>query len=107
VNVAPLDWTAALNLDRDAKYGQAGDQLTIAGTPVDLKGSALRVSGVADINVFDLVSGTVGFAFETRSVDVDLTGDKAIGAGDLTGAIVNGLRQLSDSAGHPSRRRAH
>jgi len=30
-----------------------------------------------------------------------------LGAGDLTGAIVNGLRQLSDSAGHPSRRRAH
>jgi len=30
-----------------------------------------------------------------------------LGAGDLTGAIVNGLRQLSDSAGHPSRRRPH
>lgn len=28
-----------------------------------------------------------------------------LGAGDLVGAIVNGLRQLSDSAGHPGLRR--
>jgi hypothetical protein len=28
-----------------------------------------------------------------------------LGSGDLVGAIVNGLRQLSDSAGHPSNRR--
>jgi hypothetical protein len=28
-----------------------------------------------------------------------------LGSGDLVGAIVNGLRQLSDSAGHPSHRR--
>jgi hypothetical protein len=27
-----------------------------------------------------------------------------LGAGDLVGAIVNGLRQMSDAAGHPSRR---
>ena len=27
-----------------------------------------------------------------------------LGSGDLVGAIVNGLRQLSDAAGHPSRR---
>jgi Domain of unknown function (DUF5130) len=27
-----------------------------------------------------------------------------LGSGDLVGAIVNGLRQLSDSAGHPSTR---
>jgi hypothetical protein len=27
-----------------------------------------------------------------------------LGSGDLVGAIVNGLRQMSDSAGHPSRR---
>lgn len=27
-----------------------------------------------------------------------------LGSGDLVGAIVHGLRQLSDSAGHPSRR---
>jgi hypothetical protein len=28
-------------------------------------------------------------------------------AGDLVGGIVNGLRQLSDQAGHPPRRRSH
>lgn len=28
-----------------------------------------------------------------------------LGSGDLVGAIVNGLRQLSDAAGHPSNRR--
>jgi hypothetical protein len=28
-------------------------------------------------------------------------------AGDLVGGIVNGLRQLSDQAGHPARRRSH
>jgi hypothetical protein len=28
-----------------------------------------------------------------------------LGSGDLVGAIVNGLRQLSDAAGHPSHRR--
>jgi hypothetical protein len=27
-----------------------------------------------------------------------------LSSGDLTGAIVNGLRQMSDAAGHPSRR---
>jgi len=27
-----------------------------------------------------------------------------LGSGDLVGAVVNGLRQLSDAAGHPSRR---
>jgi hypothetical protein len=27
-----------------------------------------------------------------------------LGSGDLVGAIVNGLRQMSDGAGHPSRR---
>jgi hypothetical protein len=27
-----------------------------------------------------------------------------LGSGDLVGAIVNGLRQMSDAAGHPSRR---
>ncbi|MGY2078538.1 DUF5130 family protein [Modestobacter sp. SYSU DS0657] len=29
-----------------------------------------------------------------------------LGSGDLTGAIVNGLRQMSDAAGHPHRRRS-
>ncbi|MCZ2847307.1 DUF5130 family protein [Modestobacter sp. VKM Ac-2978] len=29
-----------------------------------------------------------------------------LGAGDLVGAIINGLRQLSDAAGHPARRKA-
>jgi Domain of unknown function (DUF5130) len=27
-----------------------------------------------------------------------------LGSGDLVGAVVNGLRQMSDAAGHPSRR---
>ena len=31
----------------------------------------------------------------------------SLSAGDLTGAIVNGLRQLSDSAGHPAGHRIH
>jgi hypothetical protein len=30
-----------------------------------------------------------------------------LGSGDLVGAIVNGLRQLSDAAGHPSHRHHH
>ncbi|MFQ1000751.1 DUF5130 family protein [Modestobacter sp. SSW1-42] len=30
-----------------------------------------------------------------------------LGSGDLVGAIVHGLRQLSDSAGHPARRGGH
>ena len=30
-----------------------------------------------------------------------------LGSGDLVGAIVNGLRQLSDAAGHPSNRHHH
>ena len=30
-----------------------------------------------------------------------------LSAGDLVGAIVNGLRQLSDAAGHPSNRHHH
>ena len=31
----------------------------------------------------------------------------AFGGGDLVGGIVNGLRQLSDQAGHPSKHRTH
>ena len=36
---------------------------------------------------------------------LSMTGSFA--AGDLVGGIVNGLRQLSDQAGHPSRHRSH
>ena len=30
-----------------------------------------------------------------------------LGSGDLTGAIVNGLRQMSDAAGHPARKNSN
>ena len=59
--------------------------------------------------ILEVVTGT-----EARRVLDDaevklatLSMQAAFAAGDLVGGIVNGLRQLSDQAGHPAHRRPH
>ena len=80
--------TAAVAANWDKAFAT---HLTAGGQTFDATDAHTRASGTATVNLFDFVSGTVGFAFETRSVDVDLTGDNAIGAGDLTGAKLTTL----------------
>ena len=80
----PLDWTAALNLDRDASFGEdPDDRVIVNGEPLELKGDLLRATGIVDVDLFDFVTGRVGFAFESRTIDIDLD---ANGTVDLTDA---------------------
>ena len=84
-----LDWTTAIDLDGDGTFG---DEVSAAGQVIDLAGQLLRASGRVDINLFDLVAGTVAFAFEQRTIGVQLAG------GNLTGAKLTtfGLDVLPD-----------
>ena len=86
----PLDWATALE-----------DEVTAAGVAIDLSGDVLRASGVIRINIFDLVSGVVGFGFEQQIVDVDVDDNgfsTAVGSTDLSGATLTtlGLRIIPD-----------
>src|SRR5262249_8478006 len=72
---APLDWATSLNLNSDAHFGAADDQLVVGGTPIDLSGALLEASGIAHINVFGFVDGTISFSFKQQSVNVDLNGN--------------------------------
>src|SRR5581483_11060339 len=79
---AALDWTKALDLDRDARFGEAqDDRVTPAGNPLDLDGALLQASGVATVDIFGFVSGSVGFSFSQQTVDVDVDGDGTITTG--------------------------
>ena len=80
----PLDWAAALE-----------DDVTAAGVAIDFSGDLLRASGVIRINIFDLVSGVVGFGFEQQVVDVDVDDNGSV---DLVGATLTtlGLRIVPD-----------
>ena len=116
VNATPLDWATMLNLDRDALFGEdPADRVIVLGSKIDA-GDKLRAAGVIRVNIFDLVVGKVGFAFEQRVVDVDLDYDQTIGADDLNGATLTtlGLRILPDDnnvangdEGNLHRRRRH
>jgi len=75
VNAVPLNWTTALNLDGDTSFGQAADQLTVGGTPIDFTTGVVRAAGSARVNVFDFVTGRIGFSFSQQLVDVDVNAD--------------------------------
>jgi hypothetical protein len=73
-------------------------------------GQAVLIAVAPDQRVLEIVTGA---AAARRLPDracalAVLTMTSRFGAGDLVGGIVNGLRQLSDQAGHPAanRRRA-
>ncbi|HET6548786.1 MAG TPA: calcium-binding protein, partial [Solirubrobacter sp.] len=75
IAATPLNWLTQLNLDKDATAGEnPDDRLTVAGTPIDFTGAFLRASGRVDIELFGMVSGSVGFAFQQRAVDVNVDG---------------------------------
>src|SRR5204862_4617003 len=91
VTATALDWTKAIHLGADAATG-AGftpDTVTVQTNPgsqtIAYTKDRFRASGSVTIDVFGFVTGTVGFAFETHTVDVDLTSD---GQADLTGAAL-------------------
>ena len=73
-----------LDLDGDGTFGdEARDQVEVLGTAVDLAGPRKRAAGRLDIvNIADVLSGTVAFAFEQQEVDVHSA------SGDLTGAVL-------------------
>ncbi|MHB1243995.1 MAG: hypothetical protein ACYC1P_11455, partial [Gaiellaceae bacterium] len=70
ISIDGLDWRAALNLDRDATFGEAvDDRLVIGGVGIDLAGNVLRASGIARVDIFGLVEGRIAFSFEQQTVD--------------------------------------
>ena len=99
VTALPLDWTTAIDIDRD---GTAGDPVVAGGNTIDLSGDALRVSGIVDIDIFGFVSGTVAFSFEQQTVDVDVNSDGTFtpaANGDLDNAklVTIGLEILPEN----------
>ncbi|HKI92981.1 MAG TPA: hypothetical protein VJ986_11835, partial [Gaiellaceae bacterium] len=91
VNAAALDWTTALNLNRNASFGEKpGDQLVVGGTPFDLSGATVQASGTAAVSLGNgLVSGTVSFSISQTTVNVDVNGDGCL---DFQTTCVNAAR---------------
>ena len=83
----PLDWTTALDLNGDGTFG---DALVVTdangGThPIDFAASTpLQVSGNATINLFGLVTGTVGFSLTKQDVSNVDVGGGTLSSGTLT-----------------------
>ena len=77
-NEAPavaLNWLTQLDLNKNGTAGQdPDDRLTIAGVPINFTGDFLRASGRLDINLFGFVTGSVAFAFQQQTVDVNVDG---------------------------------
>jgi hypothetical protein len=84
-----LNWLTQLNLDRDAAAGEAtDDRLVIAGVPIDFTGDFLRASGRVDVSLFNFVQGSVAFAFQQQTVDVN-TGSGPVLSAKLTTLALN------------------
>ena len=76
VDAAPLDWTTALDLNTNGTPGETpDDQLTVGGIPIDLTGATFTVSGTANIQLFGMITGTVTFAFQQQTINVDVDRD--------------------------------
>ena len=90
MSATPLDWTSALNLNRDSHFGQAADQLTVGGTPIDLSGSFLQAAGTARFDIFGLVSGELSFTFTQQTVNVDLNHDGTITTDPVANPSIRG-----------------
>src|SRR6185295_10370980 len=106
-SAAALDWTQALDLNGNATFGEPvasesdhGDQLDVGGMPIDFTGALVEASGTARVNVFDLVTGQISFAYRQQTVSLDadgndvfdpsapLTGPPSRGPPDLAGATL-------------------
>ena len=75
VAAAPLNWLTQISLDNDATTGEnPADRLVVAGKTIDFTGDFLRASGRVDVNLFGFVSGSVAFAFQQQTVDVNVDG---------------------------------
>ena len=65
-----------LDLNSNGHFGEpTADQLSVGGVPIDLSGSLLQASGIAQISVFGFVQGTIAFSFEQQAVNVDVDGN--------------------------------
>ena len=63
-----LDWTTALNLDRNASFK---DVLTVAGITIDMKTASIAASGIGTVDIGPgLVTGSVAFSLERQTVNL-------------------------------------
>ena len=117
VAAAPVNWVGAdlttnglVDLDPAGAY-TAGSGLVNPGAtlpaPVDLsvkqRGDSLAISGtLANLNVFDFITGSANFAITRQAVDVDLDGDGNAATGEQlndAGLLTIALDQLNVSIG--------
>ena len=90
-NAVALDWTKMLDLNSNGHFGEpTADQLSVGGVPIDLSGSLLQASGIAQISVFGFVQGTIAFSFEQQAVNVDVDGNGAFDVPTVDGACARG-----------------
>jgi hypothetical protein len=79
-DAAALDWTRAVDTDPTGTFAstpvaiRVGNGVGFDELAVDYATERLRASGRVTLDLLGFVTGTVGFSFETRKVDVDLDG---------------------------------
>jgi hypothetical protein len=90
------------DLDSDTRAAAEGLHARSGGDPA----SSVLIALSPGQRVLEIVTGAVAARrLPDRACALAvLSMTSRLGSGDLVGAIVNGLRQLSDAAGHPSRR---
>ena len=74
VAATALDWTKAIDLDENAA-SFSPDPIVVGGQTISYDHAFLGAAGNVTIDIFGFVHGTVGFDFQTRTVDVDVHGD--------------------------------
>ncbi|MDX6411750.1 MAG: hypothetical protein QOE91_1266, partial [Gaiellaceae bacterium] len=85
----PLNWTTALDLDRDGTFG---DQLTVNAIPIALRAARFSVSGeLTNLDVFGLLTGAAKFSVTRQVVDAEVDGTAGFNTAaghDLVGAAL-------------------
>ncbi|HVP75835.1 MAG TPA: hypothetical protein VMS63_07420, partial [Gaiellaceae bacterium] len=87
----PLDWTKDVGTDTGGTFTHSPVSITtptptgpVTQTITDTTGT-FEVTGVATVDLFGIVSGTIGFAFSTKTVtNVDLGTNGTLASGTLT-----------------------
>ena len=98
VDAGALDWTSALDLNRDGTTAQLTiSSRSASGNLIDFTTGVVRAAGSARINVFDFVSGRIGFSFSQQLVDVDVNADGVFEPAPLpNGADIRGPPAFPD-----------
>ena len=101
-NAPALDWTTALDLDRNGSFG---DQLLVDGVAVTQTAERLKVAGdLVDLDIFGLLSGAAGFEVSRDLVDVDLDGVTSTVEVDNAVLLTFGLTLDEAAPGDPETR---